>query len=111
MHSKWAVQITLALAALIIVGSVPMRAMADDKTAATYKQKCAACHGADGKGETPTGKALKVRSFASSEIAKMSDDELAAVITGGKGKMPKYGTSLKPDEVKALVAYIRMLGK
>jgi mono/diheme cytochrome c family protein len=31
------------------------------------------------------------------------------VITAGKGKMPAYGKSLKPDQVKDLVAYIRSL--
>lgn len=87
------------------------QARSDDKSAAVYKQKCVSCHGADGKGETPAGKAMKVSSFASPETGKMSDDELAGVIANGKGKMPKYGASMKPDEIKAMVAYIRTLGK
>jgi len=86
-------------------------ARADDKSAALYKQKCVACPGTDGKGETPTGKAMKVRSFADPEIAKISDDELAGAIEKGKGKMPAYGKSLKPDEIKAMVAYIRSMAK
>jgi len=86
-------------------------ANADDKSAALYKQKCAACHGPDGKGETATGKAMKVRSFADPEVAKVSDDELAGAIEKGKGKMPAYGKSLKPDEIKAMVAYVRSLAK
>jgi mono/diheme cytochrome c family protein len=86
-------------------------AKADEKSAALYKQKCAACHGVDGKGETVTGKAMKVHSFADPEVAKMSDDELAGAIEKGKGKMPAYGKSLKPDEIKAMVAYVRGLAK
>jgi|SRR5215467_15872267 len=86
-------------------------ARSDDKSAALYKQKCASCHGADGKGETPAGKAMKVGSFASPETAKMSDDDLAGIIANGKGKMPKYGASLKPEEIKAMVSYIRTLAK
>src|SRR5712691_443693 len=86
-------------------------ARADEKSAALYKQKCAACHGMDGKGETATGKAMKVRSFADPEVAKMSDDELAVAIEKGKGKMPAYGKSLKPDEIKAMVSYIRSMAK
>ena len=82
-----------------------------DKSAATYKQKCAACHGADGKGDTPAGKATKVRSFSDPEVVKQSDDELAATIEKGKNKMPSYGKSLKANELKALVAYIRGLAK
>jgi mono/diheme cytochrome c family protein len=86
-------------------------AKADEKSAALYKQKCAACHGVDGKGETATGKAMKVHSFADPEVAKMSDDELAGAIEKGKGKMPAYGKSLKPDEIKAIVTYVRSLAK
>ena len=96
-----------ALAAIVLCAP----ARADEKSAALYKQKCAACHGADGKGETATGKAMKVRSFADPEVAKMSDDELAGAIEKGKGKMPAYGKSLKPDDIKAMVAYIRSMAK
>ena len=74
---------------------------------ATYKAKCAACHGADGKGK----EALKTQDFASSAVQNMSDAELTAIITDGKAKMPAYGKSLKPDQVKDLVAYIRSFGK
>jgi mono/diheme cytochrome c family protein len=88
-----------------------LSAHAADDAASLYKTKCAACHGADGKADTPTGKAMKVRGFGDPAVAKMSDDELAAVIDKGKGKMPGYGKSLKPDEIKAMVAYVRSLAK
>ena len=54
---------------------------------------------------------MKVRSFASPETAKVPDQELAEIIERGKGKMPKYGASMNPDEIKAMVAYIRTLTK
>ena len=84
---------------------------ADDKTAVLYKQKCATCHGQDGKGDTPAGKSMKVRSFADPDVAKMTDEELAGLIEKGKGKMPGYAKSLKPDEIKAMASYIRSLAK
>ena len=87
------------------------RTRADDKSAATYKAKCATCHGADGKGDTPAGKSTKVRSFADSDVVKASDDDLAGIIEKGKAKMPGYGKSMKPDEIKDMVAYIRSLSK
>jgi mono/diheme cytochrome c family protein len=77
--------------------------------AATYKAKCAACHGADAKGETPVGKKMGIKDLASSDVQKMSDAELTAVISDGKDKMPSYKKSLKPDQIKELVAYIRSL--
>ena len=48
--------------------------------------------------------------FTTAEVQKMSDAEITDVITNGKNKMPKYG-SLKPEEIKGLVAHIRTLKK
>jgi len=84
---------------------------AQDKSSDTYRQKCVACHGPDGKALTPAAKNLGVRSFASPEVAKMSDADLSAAIDKGKGKMPPYGKSMKPEEIKAMVAYVRTLSK
>jgi cytochrome c6 len=89
---------------VLMVGALSSRAEPDDKSAALYKQKCAACHGADGKADTPAGKSTKVRSFNDPEVAKLGDEELAGVIEKGKNKMPAYGKSMKPDEIKAMVA-------
>ena len=79
--------------------------------ASTYKAKCSACHGADGKGETTMGKKFGLRDLASPEVQKLSDDELTSIIADGKDKMPSYKKSLKPEQVKELVAYIRSLAK
>jgi len=79
--------------------------------AGVYKSKCAACHGADGKGNTPAGKNMKVRDFASPEVAKQTDDQLIEITTKGRNKMPGYGNSLKEAQIKELVAYIRDLAK
>jgi cytochrome c6 len=84
---------------------------ADDAGQKLYSSKCAACHGPDGKGETAVGKANKLHDLASSDVQKQSDEDLTTIITGGKGKMPAYGKSLKPEQIKALVEYIRTLKK
>ena len=84
---------------------------ADDKSPATFRQKCAACHGPDGKAQTAAAKNLGVKSFADPAVAKMSDADLSSAIEKGKGKMPPYGKSLAADDIKAMVAYIRTLGK
>jgi len=111
MKLNWTMRVALGAGVLAAMGMLSATARSDDKAAATYKQKCASCHGPDGKGQTPAGKAMKVRSFADPDTQKMSDQELAGVIEKGKGKMPKYGASMKPDEIKDMVAYIRSLGK
>lgn len=95
--------------ALVALALVTATARADTAEA-TFKAKCAMCHGPDGKGETPTGKSMKVKDFGSEDVQKMSDADLSAAITSGKGKMPPYKT-LSADQVKDLVAYVRGLGK
>jgi cytochrome c6 len=85
-------------------------AKADNTAEATYKAKCQMCHGPDGKGETPTGKAMKAKDFASEDVQKVSDADLSAAISAGKGKMPAFKT-LTPEQVKDLVTYIRAFAK
>jgi len=109
MNRKWNMTVILG-AALVGLVLLPSRTLHDEASASLYKQKCASCHGPDGKGETPAGKAMKVRNFGDPAVVAMSDDELASVITNGKGKMPKYA-SLKPEQVKAIVEYCRSLAK
>jgi mono/diheme cytochrome c family protein len=100
------------LAAAVLTGMCILSspAKADNSAEATYKAKCATCHGPDGKGETPTGKAMKAKDFASDEVQKMGDEDLTEAISKGKGKMPAYKT-LTPDQVKGLVAYVRSFAK
>ena len=101
------------LAASVALAVITLRstALVAEDAAGLYKAKCAACHGADGKGDTAMGKKLGVRDFASPEVQKMSDDELTAVIADGKNKMPSYKKSLKAEQIKELVGYIRSLAK
>ena len=101
------VMLTMLAAGLILWGT---SAAADDG-AATYKAKCAMCHGADGKGDTPMGKKLGLRDFASPEVQKISDDELIAVTTKGKNKMPAYENKLSAAQIKDVITYIRQLAK
>jgi cytochrome c6 len=79
--------------------------------ASLYKSRCASCHGADGKGDTAIGKSMHLRSLASPEVQKESDQELTAIIADGKGAMPAYKGKLSAEQVKDLVGYIRELGK
>ena len=100
---------TATLVAALLAGAclVSTSARADVAAGgATFKAKCAACHGADGKGK----EAMKTRDLASADVQKMSDADLSGMITNGKGKMPAYKT-LTPDQMKDLVAFIRSLKK
>jgi cytochrome c6 len=95
--------VTLLAGGLIAVCS--STAAAQD-AAATYKAKCAMCHGADGKG----GK-MGTRDFASPEVKAETDAQLTDIVNKGKGKMPAYTGKLTDADIKGLVAYVRTLGK
>lgn len=110
MTSAWA----RLLAVFVVLGltllASPGASLADD-TAALYKSKCALCHGDDGKGDNPTGKAMKVKDFASPDVKKKSDADLTEAITKGKGDdMPPFKT-LTADQIKGLVEYVRAFAK
>jgi mono/diheme cytochrome c family protein len=106
-YAKKTLVAATVLAALVFLGSP---AKADNTAEATYKAKCAMCHGPDGKGETATGKTMKAGDFASADVQKMTDADLTDAISKGKGKMPAYKT-FTPDQVKDLVGYVRAFGK
>ena len=103
-------QVFATVTAIAIVFVLSLSARAQNGSDALYKSKCAACHGADGTGSA-TGKKMGAHDFTTADVQGMSDAELATIITNGKNKMPKYGASLKPEDINGLVAYIRTFKK
>jgi mono/diheme cytochrome c family protein len=76
-----------------------------------FKFKCAPCHGARGAGDTKLGQNLHVRDLGSADVQKQSNDELAAIIVKGKGKMPRNEGKLTKEQINELVKFIRTLKK
>jgi mono/diheme cytochrome c family protein len=103
-------QVFATLAAIAVVCLLSLTAQAQSASETLYKGKCAACHGADGTGSA-TGTKMGAHDFTTPGVQGVSDSELTDIIANGKNKMPKYGTSLKPEDIKGLVAYIRTLKK
>ncbi|HEV2279046.1 MAG TPA: cytochrome c [Acidobacteriaceae bacterium] len=97
-------------AAFLLTTLAAAPAMAQDG-GALYKTKCAMCHGADGTGNTPVGKSMKVRSFKSDEDVKATDAALIKDTKDGVGKMPAYAGKLTDAQIQDVVAYIRTLQK
>lgn len=86
--------------------------LAQSTGADNFKTKCEMCHGADGQGNTPMGKALGIKSYNDPEIKKMSDADLAAIIKNGKnGKMPAFNGQLTDAQIKDVLKYIHTLKK
>ena len=99
---KARIRVIATLTAIAVMSFLPLSAQAQDG-AATYKAKCAMCHGADG------GK-IADHNLQGAVVQGMSDADLSAIITNGKVQMPA-SKALKPDQVAAIVAYVRTLKK
>lgn len=99
----------MAVVAMLVILAAPTGVGAQEAPdgAALYKAKCAMCHGQDGAGKTPMGQKLNIKDLRSPEVQKQSDAELAKSISTGKGKMPGFDNKISPDDIRALVSYIR----
>lgn len=91
-------RLVLAVAAL----SLAAVARADD-AADLYAKRCASCHGKDGKG-TAVGQKMGAKDLTE---VKGSEDEIAATISNGKGKMMAYKGKLTDAEIKSLAGYVK----
>ena len=101
--------VALTSAAFLIATGVATAAPAADN----WDNHCASCHGADGKGQTKTGKKLKLKDYTDAKVqAEMKDEEMAKAITNGvkidgKEKMKAFKEEISAAEVTDLVAFVR----
>lgn len=69
-----------------------------------FRSNCASCHGTDGGGGL--GKNLH------GVEDRYTVEEHMAIVTNGKGQMPRFGGDLSADEIESVVRYERTeLGK
>jgi len=94
----------------LFVVSIVRASPAPDSAAssATFRTKCAMCHGQDGAG-SEVGKSMNVPDLRSPAVQKLLDAELAQVIANGKGGMPSFKNSLSEEQIQSLVSFIRSL--
>jgi cytochrome c6 len=85
-------------------------AQASAAVTATFRTKCAICHGPAGAG-SEVGKSMNVPDLRSQAVQGLADAELAQVISDGKDGMPSFKSSLSADQIQALVKHVRALAK
>jgi cytochrome c len=98
----------LALAFLLFL-ALPNLSWAQEEI---YKAKCAACHGADGKGSA-AGKKMGAPEFSSPAVQKASDADLADFIeNGGPQKKASHAfvnKGVSAADANKLAAYVKTL--
>lgn len=75
-----------------------------------YQNACAACHGVYGTGQGVIGTWFgRAPADLPTATLRYTDPTLIGVIRDGMGGMPPMGDLLDPGEMRALVAYVRVL--
>lgn len=92
-----AILIAFLIFGAIVLTGTPARAQGEAAVDATYKAKCAMCHGGNAE-----------KSF---DATKTDQVLLDAVVNGIKPRMPSYDQKLSTNQAKSLVAYMKTLKK
>lgn len=92
----------LVVLVLALSASLALPAFAEDG-AATYKTKCAGCHGAEGQGKV--GPALKGTSLSADQIS----DLLTKGDAAKKAPHKKAVATLSADDAKAVADFVKSL--
>jgi mono/diheme cytochrome c family protein len=105
--------------AFLVFLSAPAMALAGgdaEKGKQVYSQYCATCHGPSGKGDGPAAAALnpKPRDFTDKSLmGSLTDEHLFKVIqrggaaVGKSSMMPPWGSALKDNDIRNVIAFIR----
>lgn len=87
-------------------------AMADG--AELYRKYCAACHGAEGRGDGPAASGFDPPPTDLTDAERMqqlTDEGLLEVLSGGSEAMPGFGSMLTREELQAVAEYTRTFGE
>ena len=101
---------------LLMIPACVLRSATDsvgERGRAIYLERCAVCHGPQGRGDGPEAPFLSPRpaSLISAGTSVKSDAEFLAVIANGKPRtaMPAWKDRLSEEQRREVLAYIRSL--
>ncbi|ABS26606.1 cytochrome c [Anaeromyxobacter sp. Fw109-5] len=94
-------RIVVALAVLFAATAASAEAAAP---AEIFAKRCAACHGKEGKGDTPMAQKLGAKDISA---LKASEAEIAEVIANGKGKMTSFKGKMTDEEIKSVAKFVK----
>ena len=101
---------------LLMIPACVLRGAPDsvgERGRAIYVERCAVCHGPQGRGDGPEAPFLSPRpaSLISAGTSVKSDAEFLAVIANGKPRtaMPAWKDRLSEEQRREVLAYIRSL--
>ncbi|HEX8697685.1 MAG TPA: cytochrome c [Myxococcaceae bacterium] len=103
MKTRYALVLTLSLAATAYA----------EETKDVWNAKCKSCHGETGKADTKMGQKEKIPDMSNADWQKNhSDEKIRDYIANGSKdntKMKAFKDKLTPEQIDALVKYIRAM--
>ena len=106
---KSSIRLALALAGFAF--SVSTVCFAQSSGEATYKAKCASCHGAAGTPNPAMAKAMGIKPASDPAVKAKTEAQMIDTTKKGEGKMPAYAAKLSDAEIKGAVDYFRTFAK
>ncbi|MEO5584003.1 MAG: cytochrome c [Flavobacteriales bacterium] len=97
--SAWAVLVLLACSAAD--GASAEKKVPVTPGEAIYKSQCVMCHGRKGN--------LKISGAKDLTKSELTEEEMIAVVTSGRGGMIGFGKTLTKKQVEEVVGHVRML--
>jgi len=113
----------LLVLALLLIPTGIVRGAFERKSSARVRQvdelfnrNCARCHGADGRGDTPSGHLFKAPDFTDADWWQKNSDitskrNLRSLVARGKAGMPAFGKKLTRAQINLLVDRVRSFRK
>jgi len=102
--TKTSRSLLMLAAALSLAGTLAFA----DSGEATYKAKCATCHGPAGTPSAGMAKMMGIKTVSDPAMKALSVADMTAAVKNGKGKM-KPIDGLTDAQVKDVVTYFRSL--
>jgi cytochrome c5 len=96
----------MVLAAAVCLASAVCLAQSGGE--ATYKARCAMCHGATGTPSAGMAKSMGIKAVSAPEIKNLTVAQMIAAVKNGKGKM-KPIAGLTDTQIKEAVEFYRGL--
>jgi cytochrome c6 len=102
------IRFQVALAAVILLAGAVSFAQSGE---ATYKTKCASCHGAAGVPSPGIAKAMGVKAASDPSVKSKTEAQMIASTTNGMGKMAPFKGKISDAQIKDAVDYFRTFAK